>query len=121
MLDLIPADVGDKLDTVYAACLQLIKFHTSMKTIFLQTRSRSPRRNALGGDEVQRYISTFLWYNLLELKRLEKIGLPPVYISARVNILHGPIWMCVEELDDVTTCNQLHSDEMEQRCLFAQA
>ena len=67
MLDLIPADVGDKLDTVYAACLQRIKFHTSVKTIFGQTRSRSPRRNALGGDEVQRYISTFMWFNLLNL------------------------------------------------------
>ena len=43
--------------------------------------------------------------NLLELLRVEKIVLPPVYISARVNILHGPSWKCVEELEDVTNCH----------------
>ena len=49
--------------------------------------------------------------NLLELMRVEKIVLPLVYICARKYILHGPMWMCVEELDDVTNCRQLHSDK----------
>ena len=53
--------------------------------------------------------------NLLELLCVEKIVLPPVYISARVNILHGPIWMCVEESDDVATCHQLHDDKWRSR------
>ena len=96
MLVVTPADVSDELDAVYADRVKRIKFHTSVKTIFGQTRSRSPRRNALGGDEVQSYISTFMWFNLLNLMlAFGEIVLPPVYISAQVYILHGP---SVEEL-----------------------
>ena len=40
MLDVTPADVRDVLDTVNAACLKWINFHTSMKTFFGQTRGR---------------------------------------------------------------------------------
>ena len=42
MLDVNPADVSDELDAVYADRVKRIKFHTSVKTIFGQTRSRSP-------------------------------------------------------------------------------
>ena len=41
MLDANPADLDDELDAVNAACLRWINFHTSMKTIFGQTRDRS--------------------------------------------------------------------------------
>ena len=52
MLDVTPADVSDELDAVYADRVKWIKFHTSVKTILGQTRSRSPRRNAFGGHVV---------------------------------------------------------------------
>ena len=45
--------------------------------------------------------------NLLELLRVEKIVLPPVYISARVNILHGPD---VESSNSLELYHSLYQD-----------
>ena len=108
MLDVTPANCCDELDVVDAARLKPVKFHTSKETSFCWTLNGSSRRSvfwwtrslALRDDMLVRLTIT-----LLELLRVEKIVLPPVYISARVNILHGPSWNCVEELEDVTNCH----------------
>ena len=46
-----PADDSDELDAEYAARLKLIKFSTSVKTRFGQTRSGNPDVTHLGGSE----------------------------------------------------------------------
>ena len=90
-----------------AARLKPFEFHTSEKTKFCETRNGRPRRNAfwLTRSLALREHMPLVDYNLLELLRLEKIVLPLVYIFARVYILHGPSWKCMEELDDVTNCS----------------
>ena len=79
-----------------------------MKTIFGQTRSRNPRRIAFDGDVGQRYESTLFGSTFWTLcLRLEKIVLPPVYISARVYILHGPD---VESSNSLELYHSLYQD-----------
>ena len=85
MLDANPADLGDKLDAVNAARLRWINFHTSMKTIFGQTRDRSSRRNAFldkKSSTTRQCALTSTFRNLC--LRLKEISLPLVYISTRV-------------------------------------
>ena len=51
-VDVTPAGVGDELDSMNAASPRWIKFHTSVETLFGQTRSRSYRRSAFYVHEV---------------------------------------------------------------------
>ena len=93
MLDVTPANCCDELDVVDAARLKPVKFHTSKETSFCWTLNGSSRRSvfwwtrslALRDDMLVR-----LTIALLELLCVEIIVLPPVYISTRVYILHGP-------------------------------